>query len=63
MTTTAQTKFTQANGIKMPHREWGTPGAPDLPLLHGWTGRGAAWRGRETRSCRGPIWGRGSKIA
>lgn len=33
-----QSKFTEVNGIKMHYLEWGEPGAPDLILIHGWTG-------------------------
>ncbi len=42
---TAQSKFTQVNGIRMHYWEWGETGAPDILLVHGWTGLGAGWAG------------------
>ena len=40
-----ESKFTEVQGLKMHYLEWGNPGAPDLLLVHGWTGLGQAWTG------------------
>ncbi|MCL0043985.1 alpha/beta hydrolase [Dehalococcoidia bacterium] len=39
----AQSKFIEINGINMHYLEWGEIGAPDILLVHGWTGLGASW--------------------
>jgi pimeloyl-ACP methyl ester carboxylesterase len=45
MPTKPNSKFTEVQGIKMHYLEWGDPGAPDVLLVHGWTGMGSAWAG------------------
>ncbi len=40
---TPQSKFTRVNGIRMHYLEWGEPGAPDVLLVHGWTGWAQSW--------------------
>jgi pimeloyl-ACP methyl ester carboxylesterase len=39
----AQSKFVRVNGVRLHYWEWGEPGAPDLLLVHGWTGLGESW--------------------
>ena len=48
MTTNGGSGFVQVNGVRLHYREWGDPGAPDLLLVHGWTGFGASWVGVAT---------------
>lgn len=38
-----ESKFTEVQGLRMHYLEWGDPGAPDLLLVHGWTGLSQAW--------------------
>ena len=38
-----QSKFTEVQGLRMHYLEWGEPGAPDILLVHGWTGLGQGW--------------------
>ena len=38
-----QSKFTNVNGLRMHYMEWGDPDAPDVLLVHGWTGTGQGW--------------------
>lgn len=38
-----QSKFTQVQGLNMHYLEWGDPAAPDLLLVHGWTGLSQSW--------------------
>ena len=35
--------FTEVNGLRLHYREWGDPAAPDVLLVHGWTGLSMAW--------------------
>lgn len=41
--TAPQSKFTKVNGIRMHYLEWGEAGAPDVVLVHGWTGWAQNW--------------------
>ena len=45
MTTSARDGFTEVQGIKMHYWEWGDRSAPDVLLVHGWTGFGKTWSG------------------
>ena len=38
-----QSKFTEAQGIKLHYLEWGETGKPDLLLVHGWTNFSYSW--------------------
>jgi pimeloyl-ACP methyl ester carboxylesterase len=38
-----QSKFTEVQGVRMHYLEWGDPGAPDVLLVHGWSGLSQAW--------------------
>ncbi|MQF48291.1 alpha/beta hydrolase [SAR202 cluster bacterium AC-647-N09_OGT_505m] len=38
-----QSKFVRVGGINMHYLEWGEPGAPDVLLVHGWTGSAQGW--------------------
>lgn len=38
-----QSKFVRVSGINMHYLEWGEPGAPDVLLVHGWTGSAQGW--------------------
>ena len=38
-----QSKFTEAQGIKLHYLEWGETGKPDLLLVHGWTSFASSW--------------------
>lgn len=38
-----QSKFVIVNGINMHYLEWGEVGAPDVILIHGWSGSALSW--------------------